>query len=210
MQRAGDGLRSPGRRCRWLTELAGTSRPGGAFTARLYPVRSHKEESMRMARLLSPLVAVMLFAAASASAQAPPPPPPAYGTPISFEQAKKVMAGAEAEAKKNNWPVVITIVDSGGNLVMLSRLDNAQWGSIEVAKDKARSAVAFRRPTKVFQDLIAQGGANLRLLNLSGASMLEGGIPIVIEGKVVGAVGVSGVTSQQDAQIGQAGIDSLK
>jgi glc operon protein GlcG len=165
---------------------------------------------MRMARLLSLFVAVMLVAAASASAQAPPPPPPAYGTPISFEQAKKVMAGAEAEAKKNNWPVVITIVDSGGNLVMLSRLDNAQWGSIEVAKDKARSAVAFRRPTKVFQDLIAQGGANLRLLNLSGASMLEGGIPIVIEGKVVGAVGVSGVTSQQDAQIGQAGIDSLK
>ena len=162
-----------------------------------------------MARLLSLLVAVMLFAAASASAQAPPPPP-AYGVPISFEQAKKVMAGAEAEAKKNNWPVVITIVDSGGNLVMLSRLDNAQWGSIEVAKDKARSAVAFRRPTKVFQDLIAQGGANLRLLNLSGASMLEGGIPILVEGKVVGAVGVSGVTSQQDAQIGQAGIDTLK
>ena len=162
-----------------------------------------------MARLLSLLVAVMLVAAASASAQAPPPPP-AYGVPISFEQAKKVMAGAEAEAKKNNWPVVITIVDSGGNLVMLSRLDNAQWGSIEVAKDKARSAVAFRRPTKVFQDLIAQGGANLRLLNLSGASMLEGGIPIVVEGKVVGAVGVSGVTSQQDAQIGQAGIDTLK
>ena len=162
-----------------------------------------------MARLLSLLVAVMLVAVASASAQAPPPPP-AYGVPISFEQAKKVMAGAEAEAKKNNWPVVITIVDSGGNLVMLSRLDNAQWGSIEVAKDKARSAVAFRRPTKVFQDLIAQGGANLRLLNLSGASMLEGGIPIVVEGKVVGAVGVSGVTSQQDAQIGQAGIDTLK
>lgn len=164
---------------------------------------------MRMARLLSLLVAVMLFAVASASAQAPVPPP-AYGVPISFEQAKKVMAGAEAEAKKNNWPVVITIVDSGGNLVMLSRLDNAQWGSIEVAKDKARSAVAFRRPTKVFQDLIAQGGANLRLLNLSGASMLEGGIPIIIEGKVVGAVGVSGVTSQQDAQIGQAGIDAMK
>ena len=162
-----------------------------------------------MARLLSLLVAVMLFAVASASAQAPVPPP-AYGVPISFEQAKKVMAGAEAEAKKNNWPVVITIVDSGGNLVMLSRLDNAQWGSIEVAKDKARSAVAFRRPTKVFQDLIAQGGANLRLLNLSGASMLEGGIPIIIEGKVVGAVGVSGVTSQQDAQIGQAGIDAMK
>ncbi len=161
---------------------------------------------MRMARLLSLLTAtVLLFAAASASAQAPPP----YGAAISFEQAKKVMAGAEAEARKNSWPVVIAIVDAGGNLVMLSRLDNAQWGSNEVAKDKARSAVAFRRPTKVFQDAIGQGGANLRLLNLSGASLLEGGIPIMVEGKIIGAVGVSGVTSQQDAQIGQAGIDAM-
>jgi uncharacterized protein GlcG (DUF336 family) len=160
-----------------------------------------------MATLLSALVATMLLlSAASASAQAPPP----YGPAITLEQAKKVMAGAEAEARKNSWPVVIAIVDAGGNIVMLSRLDNAQWGSNEVAMDKARSAVAFRRPTKVFQDLIAQGGANLRLLNLSGASMLEGGIPIVVDGKIIGAVGVSGVTSQQDAQIGQAGIDALK
>jgi len=162
---------------------------------------------MRISRLLSLLAAtVMLFAAASAGAQAPPP----YGAAITNEQAKKVMAGAEAEAKKNNWPVVIVVVDAGGNLVMLNRLDNAQWGSLEVAKDKARSAVAFRRPTKVFQDLISQGGGNIRLLNLSGASMLEGGIPIVVEGKIIGAVGVSGVASQQDAQIGQAGIEALK
>jgi len=162
---------------------------------------------MRMARLLSMVVATLvLFAAASASAQAPP----AYGTAITLDQAKKAMAGAEAEAKKNGWPVVIVILDSGGNLVMLQRLDNAQWGSIEVAKDKARSAVAFRRPTKVFQDLITQGGGNLRLLNLSGASLLEGGIPIMADGKVIGGIGVSGVTSQQDAQIGQAGIDALK
>ena len=162
---------------------------------------------MRMARFLSMVVAtVVLFAAASASAQAPP----AYGTAITLDQAKKAMAGAEAEAKKNGWPVVIVILDSGGNLVMLQRLDNAQWGSIEVAKDKARSAVAFRRPTKVFQDLITQGGGNLRLLNLSGASLLEGGIPIMAGGKVIGAIGVSGVQSQQDAQIGQAGIDALK
>jgi glc operon protein GlcG len=110
---------------------------------------------------------------------------------------------------KNKWPVVITIVDSGGNVVMVHRLDNAQFGSLEVAREKAYSAVAFRRPTKVFQDLVGQGGANLRLLNLKGASMLEGGIPIVVGGKLVGAVGVSGVTSQQDAQIGQAGIDAL-
>jgi glc operon protein GlcG len=158
-----------------------------------------------MAKLLSPLVAVVVLATAgSAGAQAPP----AYGAPISIEQAKKVMAGAEAEAKKNNWPVVIAILDSGGNLVMLQRLDNAQWGSIDIAKEKARSAVALRRPTKALQDLVAQGGANLRLLNI-GYSVLEGGIPIVVDGKIVGSVGVSGVTSQQDAQIGQAGIDAL-
>ena len=161
---------------------------------------------------ISVVAVVMLIAVGSASAQTPAPapaPPPAYGTPISLEQAKKVMAGAEAEAKKNNWPVVITILDSGGNLVMLQRLDNAQWGSIEIAKEKARSAVALRRPTKALQDLIAQGGANLRLLNI-GYSVLEGGIPIVVDGKIIGSVGVSGVTSQQDAQIAQAGIDAMK
>lgn len=170
---------------------------------------------MRMERLLS-LVAgtALMLAATSVSAQqpaaAPPPPPPPYGPAITLEQAKKVMTGAEAEAKKNKWNVVISILDSGGNLVMVQRMDGAQFGSLEVAREKAYSAVAFRRPTKVFQDLIEQGGANLRLLRLSGASMLEGGIPIVVDGKLIGAVGVSGVTSQQDAQIGRAGIDSLK
>jgi uncharacterized protein GlcG (DUF336 family) len=163
---------------------------------------------MKTPRLLSvaALAAVVLSSAAVASAQAPP----LYGAPITLEQAKKVMAGAEAEAKKNNWQVVITIVDAGGNEVMTQRLDGAQWGSLAIAHDKAYSAVAFRRPTKAFQDLIGQGGANLRLLNARGASMLEGGIPIVVDGKLIGAVGVSGVTSQQDAQIGQAGIDALK
>jgi len=166
---------------------------------------------MRVHRLLSLGVALVLVAVAvSVSAQAPPPPPPEYGTPISLEQAKKIMAGAEAEATKNKWGMVITIVDSGGNAVMMHRLDNTQFGSIDVARDKARTAVAFRRPTKVFQDLIAQGGANLRLLNLTGASVLEGGIPIVVGGKIIGGVGVSGGTSQQDAQVAQAGIDALK
>jgi uncharacterized protein GlcG (DUF336 family) len=154
------------------------------------------------------LLSVTFLTVVPAGAQAPAPPP-AYGMPIGLEQAKKVMAGAEAEAKKNNWPVVIVVLDSGGQLVMLQRLDNAQWGSVEIAKEKARSAVALRRPTKALQDLVAQGGANLRLLTL-GYSVLEGGIPIVIDGKIVGSVGVSGVTSQQDAQIAQAGIDSLK
>jgi glc operon protein GlcG len=162
-----------------------------------------------MARPLSLLVvSVMLVAVSSASAQAPAPPP-AYGPAISLEQAKKVMAGAEAEAKKNNWPVVIVIMDSGGNLVMLQRLDNAQWGSVDIAREKARSAVALRRPTKALQDAVGQGGSNLRLLTI-GYSVLEGGIPIVADGKIIGSVGVSGVTSQQDAQIAQAGIDALK
>ena len=162
---------------------------------------------MRTQRLLSAAAAavVVLCFAAVASAQAPP----MYGQAITLEQAKKVMAGAEAEAKKNNWQVCITILDSGGNAVMTQRLDGAQWGSLGIAHDKAYSAVAFRRPTKAFQDLIGQGGANLRLLNAKGASMLEGGIPIVVDGKLIGAIGVSGVTSQQDAQIGQAGIDAL-
>lgn len=161
---------------------------------------------MRPTRRLSlSLAAVALLAASSASAQAPPP----YGAPITLEQAKKVMVGAEAEAKKNGWPVVIVVLDSGGQLVLLQRLDNAQWGSIEIAKEKARSAVALRRPTKVLQDLVAQGGANLRLLTI-GYSVLEGGIPIIVDGKIIGSVGVSGVTSQQDAQTAQAGIDALK
>ena len=153
------------------------------------------------------LLSLTVLVAEPALAQGPPPP---YGTPISLEQAKKVLTGAEAEAKKNNWNVAIAIHDSGGNLVMLQRLDGTQFGSTDVAKDKAYSAVAFRRPTKAFQDAIEQGGANLRLLKLSGASPLEGGIPIMADGKIIGSIGVSGVTSQQDAQIARAGVENLK
>jgi uncharacterized protein GlcG (DUF336 family) len=161
---------------------------------------------MKMQWLVSLVVSMAVaLTAGAASAQAPPE----YGAPITNEQAKKVMAGAEAEAVKNKWPVVITILDSGGNIMMVQRLDNAQFGSVDISRDKAKSAVALRRPTKAFQDLIAQGGANLRLLNI-GYSVLEGGIPIIVGGKVIGGIGVSGVTSQQDAQIAQAGIDALK
>jgi uncharacterized protein GlcG (DUF336 family) len=167
---------------------------------------------MRRERL-GPLVvgAVLILGVSLASAQQPapatPPPPPPYGAPITLERAKKVLSGAEAEAKKN---MVIVVLDSGGNLVALERMDGAQFGSIEVAKDKAYSAVAFRRPTKAFDDAVAQGGANLRLLKLSGASPIEGGIPIVVDGKVIGSVGASGGTSPQDAQVARAGIDNMK
>lgn len=149
--------------------------------------------------------AVVLTGGMAAAQQGPTP----YGSPINLEQAKKVMAGAEAEAKKNNWPVAIVILDSGGQMVMMQRLDNTQWGSVDIAKEKARTAVALRRPTKVLQDGIAQGGVNLRFLS-TGFSTLEGGIPIVLDGKIIGSIGVSGVTSQQDAQAAQAGQDALK
>jgi glc operon protein GlcG len=163
---------------------------------------------MKMQWLVSLVVSMaVVLAAGAALAQAPAPPE--YGAPIGIEQAKKIMAGAEAEAVKNKWPVVITILDSGGQVVMVHRLDNAQWGSVDIAREKAKAAVALRRPTKALQDAVAQGGANLRLLNI-GYSVLEGGIPIVVGGKIVGGIGVSGVTSQQDAQIAQAGLDALK
>jgi uncharacterized protein GlcG (DUF336 family) len=134
----------------------------------------------------------------------------AYGAPISLDQARKVMAAAEAEAKKNNWPVAIAIVDSGGYLVLFERLDNTQFSSAQVAQDKAWSAVGFRRPTKAFQDGVAAGGAGIRLLNLRGASMLDGGLPIVSGGKIIGGIGVSGVTGEQDAQVAKAGADTVK
>jgi glc operon protein GlcG len=152
------------------------------------------------------ILAVILLGAVTVHAQQLIP----YGPAITLKQAKDVIAGAEAEAEKNNWPVVIAIVDTGGNLIMLQRLDNAQFGSVEVARQKAWSAAAFRRPTKVFQDAIASGGAGLRLLSLPGASPLEGGLPLVVDGQIIGAIGVSGVMSEQDAQIAQAGVDILK
>jgi len=141
-------------------------------------------------------------------AQVAPPSTP-YGAPITMADAKKAMAAAEAEATKNNWGVAIAIVDSGANLVMLQRLDNAQLSSVRIAEAKAKTAAEFRRPTKVFEDAVAGGGIGLRVLSF-GASVAEGGVPIVSGGKVIGAIGVSGVQSHQDAQVAQAGADTLK
>ncbi len=167
-----------------------------------------------MIRALRHVGVVLVFLAVAASplvavAQAPAPPPP-YGPAITFDQAQKAMVAAHAEATKNNWNVVIVIVDSGGHLVMLHRLDNTQYASIDIAKGKAVTAVNFRRPTKALEDTIAAGGAGLRLLRVDGATPLEGGIPIVVDGKIIGGIGVSGVLSSQDAQIARAGADSLK
>lgn len=137
------------------------------------------------------------------------PPKTPYGAPISFEDAKKAMAAAEAEAIKNEWGVAIAVIDSGGNLVMLHRLDNAQLSSIRIAEAKARASVEFRRPTKALEDAVAGGGLGLRVLTF-GACVAEGGVPIIVDGKIVGAIGVSGVASHQDGQVAKAGADALK
>jgi uncharacterized protein GlcG (DUF336 family) len=128
---------------------------------------------------------------------------------ISLEQARSVAAAAEAEARQNGWNVVIAIVDAAGNLVLLQRLDGTQIGSIEVARGKAWTAAAFRRPSKAFEDVAAAGGSGLRVLTLPGVVAVEGGIPLFVDGQIVGAIGVSGVTSQQDAQIAAAGAAAL-
>lgn len=134
---------------------------------------------------------------------------PQYGSNVTLDQAKRITAAADAEARKNGWPVAIAIVDNAGQLVHFQRADNTQTASISVAQDKAVSAAMYRRPTKVMQDAIAGGGAGIRFLNLRGASAVEGGLPLYSDGKIVGAIGVSGVASDQDGVVAKAGADSL-
>jgi glc operon protein GlcG len=135
--------------------------------------------------------------------------PNPYGPPISVDDAKKLAAPAIAEAKKHNWTMAVAIVDSSGNLVYYEKMDNTQLASAEFCITKARSAVRFKRPTKAFQDALAGGGAGLRVLKVDGAVPVEGGIPIIVGGKIVGAIGVSGDASEHDSQAAQAAIDSL-
>lgn len=161
---------------------------------------------MSICRSLLIMLGILFVPIGIVSLRAAEPVP--YGTPIDLVTAKKVMAAAEAEAKKNSWSVVIAIVDGGGHLVMLERLDNTQWGSVEIAQRKALTAAKFRRPTRFWEERIAKGGVDLKLLKINGFPM-EGGLPIIHQGKVIGAIGVSGVTSTQDAQIGRAGIAAL-
>lgn len=149
-------------------------------------------------------MAAVILGAGVASAQQP-----TYGAPITLETARKAVAGAQAQAKKLNVNFVITVLDSGGNVVLVERMDGAQFGSVEISRQKAWAAVAFRRPTKVWEDAVASGGAGVRVLGLPGAIPSEGGLPIMVGGKVVGGIGVSGGTAQQDGQVAKAGLDAL-
>jgi len=133
-----------------------------------------------------------------------------YGQNITLAEAKKVAAASEAHAAGKNWAVVIAIVDTGGNLVYLQKQDNTQIGSLEVAQLKARTANNFKRPTKALQDGLAQGGENLRILSLSGAIAVEGGELIVSNGKIIGAIGVSGLKAAEDTEVAKAGTAVIK
>lgn len=140
---------------------------------------------------------------------APRPAPPPYGPPLTLEAAKRVMAAAEAECVRNGWPMVIAIVDSTGHLVLLQRLDNAQYGSLAMARRKAETALDFKRATKVFEDAVAGGGTGHRVLSMPNALAFEGGMPLFADGAIVGAIGVSGMHSSQDAQVAEAGAAAL-
>ena len=168
---------------------------------------------VRLLALLILLLAVTVIGAAEAQQTQTPAPAqaparaPDYGTPVNLEQAKKILVAAEAEARKNNWPVAIAVVDTHGFLIAFQRLDNTQTGSINVAVEKARTAAMFKRPSKAFEDGIA--GGRMAILGLQGATPIEGGIPLMQDGKIIGAIGVSGVTSAQDAQVAKAGAETV-
>lgn len=138
-----------------------------------------------------------------AAAPAPAPAPrPEYGTPVTLAQAKAIAMAAEAEARKNGWSVVITILEPTGAEVLTWKMDGTQYGSIRVAEEKARTAALFRRPSREFAEGLKAGNQGVLTL---GVTAVEGGELILIDGRIAGAIGVSGVTSAQDGQVARAG-----
>lgn len=133
-----------------------------------------------------------------------------YGPTLTIDVAKKAAAPAIAEAAKNKWTMAVAIVDTHGELVYFEKMDDTQMGSVNVAVAKATSAARFKRPTKAFQDAVAAGGDGLRMLGLDGAVPVEGGIPLMVGGRIVGAIGASGGTSQQDGVVAAAGAAAVK
>jgi glc operon protein GlcG len=161
-----------------------------------------------MSRVAIKFLPLMMFTLAlGMEAQMLPNP---YGPPISVESAKKAAAAALAEAAKNHWTMAVAVVDPSGTLVYYEKMDNTQIGSAQVSINKARSAALYKRPTKALQDALASGGAGMRVLGLEGAVPVEGGIPLLADGKIIGAVGVSGDTSDHDGVCAQAGASTIK
>jgi len=165
---------------------------------------------LAFACVLAGSCALVAGAASAQQSAAPAPaavsaPMPPYGPPITLEQAKRVMAAAELEAAKNSWQVAITILDSGDNLVMFHKVDNAQLSAITTSEGKARTALDFKLPSKALDDAIAAGGAGMRLLALKDITPLQGGVLVLLDGKIIAAIGVSGALSAQDEQVAAAG-----
>jgi uncharacterized protein GlcG (DUF336 family) len=127
---------------------------------------------------------------------------------LTLEVAKKLAAAAEAEAAKNKWTMYITIVDDGGNPIFIEKMDETQIGSFDVSIAKAQSAVNFKRPTKAFEDAVA--GGRTAVLKLPGSIPIEGGVPLMADGKVIGAIGVSGGSSAQDGQVAAVAVAALE
>jgi glc operon protein GlcG len=144
-----------------------------------------------------------------ADQQASPAPPPPYphGMPITLERAKQAAAAAEAEAHRNNWSMAIAIAEPSGALVYFQKMDNTQYGSIKIAQAKAQTAALFRRPTKMFTDALA--GGHLFFLTFEGLSAAPGGLPLIADGKLIGAIGVSGGSGHQDDVVAKAGADAI-
>jgi uncharacterized protein GlcG (DUF336 family) len=128
---------------------------------------------------------------------------------LTLEAARVVLAAAEAEAVRNQWPVVIAVVDEGGHTIILSRQDGTQWSSVETAVEKARAAVAWKRPTRVLEEMVNKGRTAFVSI-AQGMAILQGGVPIEADGQIVGAVGVSGVKASDDELVALAGVNALK
>lgn len=158
--------------------------------------------------ILASFFAILIVATGSMNVVAQMPNP--YGTPITLEAAKKAADAALAEAAKNKWKMVAAIVDPSGNLIYFEKMDNAELAAVDIAIGKARSAVLYKRPTKALQDALAAGGVGLRVLRLPGAMPVEGGIPLLVDGKIIGAIGVSGEASEHDNQCAGVGAAVVK
>jgi glc operon protein GlcG len=164
---------------------------------------------MSLRSYLVPTLSTLLLIAFAQAASAQAPARPSYGIEVNLETAKKIAAAAMAEAAKNKWAVAVAIVDNHGMLIYYEMMDDTQTAGAPISIEKARTAATFRRPSKDFEDRVAGAGGGVAVLGLPGVTPIDGGLPIVVGGKVIGGVGVSGMAAPQDAVVAKAGLDAL-
>ncbi len=163
---------------------------------------------MKSISILTLFIVTAVVATAQSTAQKSPVV--AYGENITLDAAKKLAADCEKFAPEKQWTIVVAIVDTGGNLVLLQKMDNTQLGSIDVSIAKAKTANSFKRPTKMFDDQVAAGGGSLRIFSVPGITAVEGGEPIYSGGKIIGAIGISGMSPAQDGEVVKAALANAK